>query len=157
MKTFISSAILLCAIALPARAELTNADLDKIRLIIKEEIKAELKPIKTEIDTLKTDVNTLKTDVAWMRGKLEGIDKQFASIDKQVTHATNVTYGLIALIVVAVGIPQIIITWGNTRNRHQERINQELRQEIEALKQQRIIITDAGADVSTDTSPVSSE
>jgi len=150
MKTLISSAILFCAIALPARAELTNADLDKIRLIIKEEIKAELKPIKTEIDTLKIDVNTLKTDVAWMRGKLEGIDKQ-------VTHATNVTYGLIALIVVAVGIPQIIITWGNTRNRHQERINQELRQEIEALKQQRIIITDAGAEVPTDTSSASSE
>jgi len=150
MKAFISSAILFCAIALPASAELTNADLDKIRLIIKEEIKEELKPIKTEIDTL-------KTDVAWMRDKLEGIDKQFASIDKQVTHATNVTYGLIGLIVVAVGIPQIIITWGNTRNRHQEKINQELRQEIEALKQQRIILTDAGAEVPTDTSSASSE
>ena len=39
--------ILFCAIALPALAELTDADLDKIRLIVKEEIE----PIKDDIVT----------------------------------------------------------------------------------------------------------
>ena len=141
MKTLIFSVILFCTIAGPARTELTEADLNKIRLIIKEEVKEELKPIKEEITTLKADVATLKIDVAWIRGKLEGVDKQFASVDKQIIHVTNITYGLIAFIVAAIAIPQIILTWRSVKDRQQQQINQELRREIEALKQQNVIKT----------------
>lgn len=59
MKTILFLSVLFCAIALPAFGDLTDTDLNKIRLIINEEIKAELKP-------LKADNVTLKTDVAWM-------------------------------------------------------------------------------------------
>ena len=81
----------LCVVAMPVLAELTDADLDKIRLIVKEEIKAELAPIKA-------DIGMLKEEVARLDGRMNGVEKQ-------VAHATNVTYGLIALIVVAIGIP----------------------------------------------------
>ena len=110
--------ILFCAIALPALAELTDADLDKIRLIVKEEIKAELAPIKS-------DIVTLKTDVARLDGRLSGIEKQ-------ISHATNVTYGLmVSLIVVAIGIP----AWRGKRDSDQERKIEALTREIETLKQ----------------------
>lgn len=98
MKTILVLLILFSLIAMPARAVLTDADLNKIRLIVKEEIKEELKPIKAEIDSIKTDIGTLKEDVARLDGRMNGVEKQ-------VAHATNVTYGLIALIVVAIGIP----------------------------------------------------
>ena len=42
-KTIPILLILFSAIALPALGELTDADLDKIRLIIREEVKAEIK------------------------------------------------------------------------------------------------------------------
>lgn len=119
--TAISICITLCAITLPAGGELTDADLDKIRLIVKEEIKEEIKPLKADIDGL-------KTDVARLDGRLTGVEKQ-------VTHATNVTYGLIALIVVAIGIP----AWRGKRDRDQERKIEALTQEIETLKQQQIV------------------
>ena len=128
MKTILVLLILLCAIAVPALAELTDADLNKIRLIVKEEIKEELKPIKTEIAAIKEDIGTLKEGVARLDGRMTGVEKQ-------VSHATNVTYGLIALIVVAIGIP----AWLGKRDRDQERKIEELRQEIETLKQQRIV------------------
>ena len=48
MKTTLALSLLFCAIALPALGELTDADLDKIRLIVKEEIQEELKPIKRD-------------------------------------------------------------------------------------------------------------
>ena len=121
MKTVLLVSILFWVIVLPVIGELTPEDLDKIRLLIQEENK----PIKD-------DIATLKNNVSWMRGKLEGIDKQ-------VTHSTNVTYGLIALIVAAIGVPQIIMAWRSGKDRQQERINPELRQEIEELKQKRII------------------
>ena len=121
MKTILVLLILLCALAMPALAELTDADLNKIRLIVKEEIKTEIAPIKS-------DIGALKEDVARLDGRMNGVEKQ-------VAHATNVTYGLIALIVVAIGIP----AWRGKRDRDQERKIEELRQEIEALKQQKIV------------------
>ena len=146
MKTFLLFSILFSAIALPAVGELSSQDLENIRNIIKSEINEELKPIKTDIAAIKTDIVTLKKDVAWLRGRFEGIDKQFESINQQfvvvqnqISHTTNLTYGLIALIVAAIAIPQIIITWRSLRETDQHKINQELRQEIEALKQQRIV------------------
>ena len=121
MKTILVLLILLCALAMPALAELTDADLNKIRLIVKEEIKTEIAPIKS-------DIGALKEDVARLDGRMNGVEKQ-------VARATNVTYGLIALIVVAIGIP----AWRGKRDRDQERKIEELRQEIEALKQQKIV------------------
>ena len=135
MKTILVLSILLCAIAMPALAELTDADLNKIRLIVKEEIKEEIKPIKTEIAAIKADISTLKEDVARLDGRMTGVEGRLNGIEKQISHATNVTYGLIALIVVAIGIP----AWRGKRDRDQERKIEELRQEIEALKQQRIV------------------
>lgn len=117
MKTILLFSILLCVIVMPAIGALDDADLDKIRLIVKEEIKP-----------LQADIDGLKTDVARLDGRLTGVEKQ-------VTHATNVTYGLIALIVVAIGIP----AWRGKRDRDQERKIETLTQEIETLKQQRIV------------------
>jgi len=125
MKTTLFLSVLFCAIALPVFGQLTDTDLNRIRLIINEEIEEAIKPIKANIVTL-------QTDVAWMRGKLEGIDKQ-------VMHGTNVTYGVIALIVAAVAIPQFLIARRSKQDRALEKQVEKLTQEIETLKQQRIV------------------
>ncbi len=128
MKNILALSILFSVIALPAFAALTEADLNKIRLIVKEEIQEEIRPIKAEIAAIKTDIGALKENVARLDGRLTGVEKQ-------VSHATNVTYGLIALIVVAIGIP----AWRGKIDRDQDRKIEELRQEIETLKQQRAV------------------
>ena len=121
MKTILVLLILLSALAMPAVAALTDADLNKIRLIVKEEI-------KTELASIKSDIGRLKEDVARLDGRMDGVEKQ-------VAHATNLTYGLIALIVAAIGIP----AWLGKKDRDQERKIEELRREIETLKQQKIV------------------
>ena len=139
MKTTLFLSMLFCAIALPALGELTDTDLNKIRLIINEEIEEEIKPIKA-------DIVSLKTDVAWIRGKLESVDKQFERVDEQfkrvgeqIMHVTYITYGLIALIVAAIAIPQILIAWRSGKDRSLERQVETLTREVETLKQQRIV------------------
>ena len=124
--------ILFCAIAMPAVGELTDADLDKIRLIVKEEVKTAKEEIKTEmtlinskIDGLDTRLRTVETNVAWARGKLDSLDKHIN--------------WLMALIVVAVGIPQLVIAWRSRKDRVLEKQIETLTQEIETLKQQRIV------------------
>ena len=161
MKTLIFFACLFCIIASPGRAALTDADLDKIRLIVKEEVKTEVesseKRMKTYIDTKIDGVNNridgvnTKIDAVEKRldEKIDGVEKRLGtridavnnridSVEKQMTFLLNVIYGLIALIIVAIGIPQVIIGWRSKGDREQQKINQELREEIEALKQQQI-------------------
>ena len=69
MKTILVLSILFCAVALPTSAALTDADLDKIRLIVKEEITEELKPIKA-------DIGGLKEDVARLDGRMTGVENR---------------------------------------------------------------------------------
>lgn len=135
MKTILVLLILLCVIPGPALAELTDADLNKIRLIVKEEIKEELKPIKAEIGSIETNIDTLKSGIGTLKEGVARLDGRMDGVEKQVAHATNLTYGLIALIVAAIGI----LAWLGKRDRDQERKIEELRQEIETLKQQKIV------------------
>ena len=101
MKTILVLSMLFCVIALPALAELTPQDLDKIRLIVKEEVKNEISEAEKRI--------TNHVDL-----KIEGVEKQ-------ITLLTNVVYGLIALIVAAIAIPQLILAWRSGKDRSLER------------------------------------
>ena len=123
---FLFSILLFCAIALPALGELTDADLDKIRLIVNEEVTKELAPIKANIAQLDTRLRNVEIAVGSLTGRIDGVEKQ-------ISHATNVTYGLTALIVVAIGIP----AWRGKSDRERDRKIEQLTREIETLKQQR--------------------
>ena len=132
MKNIFLFSVLFCAIALPTLGDLTDTDLNRIRLIINEELKEELKPIKA-------DIVSLKTDVAWIKGKPE-------SVDKQIPHAKYVLYGLI-VIIVAVVVASLIPFVQEIRNDRslKKRIKmliqeiETLKQQTETLKQQRIV------------------
>ena len=141
MKTIlVSLSILLCAIALPALGALTDADLDKIRLIVKEEIQEEIKPIKVDIVTLKTDGAVVKTEATNLK---ETVNTGFANVQKNFDRQNNI-------IIACIGIPLAILAigatvWGilahkrSTKDQTLEKQIQTLTQEIETLKQQRIV------------------
>jgi hypothetical protein len=133
MKTILILLILSSALAIPAIGALDDADLNKIRLIVNEVVKKEI----TDSEARMKEYIDLKID--GVDKQFEGVDKQFEGVGKQITLLTNVVYGLIALIVAAIAIPQIIMAWRSGKDREQARINQELREEIETLKQQRIV------------------
>ena len=126
MKTILVLSILFSAIALPALGELTDADLDKIRLIVNDEIDASEKRFDAKIQALETrmkehmtqQVDSLKTPVAWLIGIL---------------------VALIALIGIPLVALTILIGWRSVKDNSQEKINQELREEIETLKQRQIV------------------
>ena len=133
MKTLILFGILFCMIASPGLAALTDADLDKIRLIVKEEVKEEIRSSETRmkiyIDTKIDSVNI----------RIDSVEKRMDGFEKQMTFLLNIIYGLIALIIVAIGIPQVIIGWRSKRDRSLENRIEMLTEEIEALKRRQII------------------
>ncbi len=131
MKTVIALSILFCAIALPAVGELTDADLDKIRLIVKEEVKTEIagvrQELKAEIAGVKQELKAeiagvkqeLKAEIAsseqsmknYIDAKIEGVDKRLDGVDKRLSTYNWVLIVLMPLIVAAVGIPTAIMAW----------------------------------------------
>ena len=159
MKTVIVLPILFCAIALPALGELTDADLDKIRLIVKEEVKTEIAGVRQEIAGVKQELKAeiagvkqeLKTEIAGVKQELKAeiagsekrikdyIDAKIEGVDKRFSTYNWVIYILMPLIVAAIGIPTAIIAWRIGKDHSLERQVETLTQEIESLKQQRIV------------------
>ena len=153
MKNVWLFSIVFSTIALPALGELTPEDLDKLRLILKEEIKEELKPInaeitalktetaslKTEITALKIETASLKTEITALRDDIVSVREGVASLNGRIGSIEKLITWLMVIVVVAVGIPQILVGWRSRKDREQERKIGELAREIETLKQQRIV------------------
>ena len=111
MKTILALLILFSAVALPALSELTVQDIEKIDAKIKES-ETRVKEHMTQ------QVDSLKTPVAWL-------------------------IGILVAVIALIGIPLVVLTimigWRSVKDNSQEKINQELREEIETLKQQQIV------------------
>ena len=149
MKTILVMT-LLCAFVAPVLGALTDTDLDKIRLIIQEEIK----PIKADIVTLKTDVAVVKAEVTNLKETVNNgfgdvqqdfgdVQQDFDTFQKNFDRQNNI-------IIACIGIPLAILAIGATIggilahrcSRKDETIEKQietLTQEIETLKQQRIV------------------
>ena len=155
MKTVIVLSILFCAIALPALGELTDADLNKIRLIVKEEVKTEITGVRQEIagvkQELKTEIAGVRQEIAGVKQELKAeiagsekrikdyIDAKIEGVDKRLSTYNWVIYVLMPLIVATIGIPTAIMAWRSGKDRSLERQVETLTQEIETLKRQRIV------------------
>ena len=111
MKTILLLSILCysCAIALPSLGALTDADLDKIRLIVKDSENSLKEYTKSEIDASEKRMK-------------EYIDTKNESLEKRVSLVTTLIVGLMALI----GIPLVVLTVMNRRNSFQGKINPHL-------------------------------
>ena len=126
MKKILALSILFAVVALPTLGELTDADLNQIRLIVNDAIDASEKRFDEKIQASETrmkehitqQVDSLKTPVAWL-------------------------IGILVAVIALIGIPLVVLTimigWRSIKDNSQEKINQELREEIETLKQQRIV------------------
>ena len=126
MKNIFLFSILLCAVALPAFSQLMQSDLDKISLIVNDAEKRIKKDIKADIVTSEKNIK-------------EYINIKIDSIDKRLSTYNWVIYVLVPLIVAAIGIPSAIMAWRSGKDRYLEKQVETLIQEVEALKQQRIV------------------
>ena len=112
MKTILALSILFSVVAwFPALGELTVQDIKKIDAKIKESETRMKEHITQQVDSL-------KTPVAWL-------------------------IGILVAVIALIGIPLVVLTiligWRSVKDNSQEKINQELREEIETLKQQQIV------------------
>lgn len=104
---------------MPAIGELTDADLDKIRLIVKDEVQSEITASEARMRSyVDTKVESLKTPITWLIGILVAI---------------------IAIIGLPLAILTIFLGWRSIKDNSQEKQIEVLTREIETLKQQRTV------------------
>ena len=138
MKTIIALSILFCASVLPALGELTDADLDKIRLIVKEEVKTEItaseKRMKEYID-LKIDALDQKVDALdkSLNGKVDDLDK---SLNGRMDDIRTIMIALIALVTAAIAVPQIIMAYKERGQKDMQTQQREMQSQIDQLRAQ---------------------
>lgn len=137
MKTLVSLFGFFFLFITPVYSELSPPDLDKIRLLVKEEISISEARLNKRMDTLETE---LKEEIAESDKHMkEYIDTKFEGLQGQINLLIAFVSGLIILIVATIGIPQIIMAWRGKDERSQDKKIEALSREIEALKEQRII------------------
>ena len=122
MKTILVLSILFSSIALPALGALTVEDIEKIDVKIKASEEGTKKHIDLQIKSVTGNINI-----------------QMESVDNRLWLVTTLIVGLIAPIVLAVSIPQILMALRSRRDESLEKQIETLTQEIETLKQQQIV------------------
>lgn len=83
MKNVIFFTILYCVIVVPVQGQLTQTDLDKIRLVVNDEIKKEISNSETRMK----EYNNIK---------IESVEKRL-----------NMLFGVVIALIAIIGIPQI--------------------------------------------------
>ena len=137
MKTFpiLYLSLLLSTMTFPALGQLTDADLNKIRLIVKEEVKAEItasekrmkeyidlkievvnaridaldKSLNARIDATNTRIDATNTRIDALNTRMDDVDSKF----------NRIWLAIIALITAAIALPQLIIVYAE-KKRHRE-------------------------------------
>ena len=109
MKTIFIFSMLLCVIVLPVHAELSDADLNKIRLIVQDEINKEIQPVNKKLDALETRLRSVETDLSSIKVYQSGIEKILNSFDKQISRNFWLSISVIGLMGAAIAIPLAMI------------------------------------------------
>ena len=96
----------------------------------------EIKTVREEIKTVREEIKTVREEIKTLDAKLTG---EIKTVDGRVSMLFAFLIVLIALIAVAVGLPQYLLAQrGKEMQTYMEKID-ALSREIETLKQQRIV------------------
>ena len=143
-------AVILLLFTSSAFAELTPKDIQTITDIVEKSVTASEKRTREYIDTklealdhkLTGRINNLESGIT---GRINSLESGIEATDKNITMVVTLLVGLMALIVLAVGIPQLLLV---SRQRSQSEMQkefeamqtemQQLRKEVTLLLQDRI-------------------
>ena len=145
MKLILTSTLMLLLLTVPAFSELTPADIDKIRLIIKEEVEqavtASEARLRKEIaasearmsKAIEASEERLKDQISL---EISKVNVTIAEMDKRLSNIFTLVIALMAFIAVVIGIPQIIVAMQRKIQLAQNEKIEAQQKQIEAQQEQ---------------------
>lgn len=149
MKNLIFAGILLLLVT-PAFAELSDSDLQRIREVVQIEVVAEGKQISKDLkEYMEIKISAVNPQFAQMNSQFTQVNNRIDELSERINIAFMVLGWLFALVIAAIGIPQLITAF---KQRGHERLQtsveelrvaydevlaelRQLREENEMLKQ----------------------
>ena len=135
-KTIILILLSLCILNTTAFAELTQTDLDKINDLILASEKRMKEYVDLKIETVREEIRTLDANLT---RQINTVKEEIKGVKGSVSMLFGFVIALVALIAIAIGLPQFLIARrGKDMEAYLEKV-EALSREVEALKQQRIV------------------
>ena len=107
MKLILILPLMLLLLTVPAFSELTPADIDKIRLIVKEEVEQAVRASEARMNkSIEASEARLKDQLSL---EISKVNITIAEMDKRLSNIFTLVIALMAFIAVVIGIPQIIV------------------------------------------------
>ena len=139
-------------------SELTVEDIEKIGSLIKASEDRVKTDLKASEDRVKTDIGEIRSLVKASEDrvkehvdlKIENVSNKVDEMDKRLNQTWGLVVALIALVVLAVGIPQIIIAWRASDQKSQAAKIEDLQQKIEELQRKIETIAQSNRDTTYD-------
>ena len=115
--------LLLLFSASPVLSKLTKEDIDAIRMIVKEEVRAIIKEeitasekrmkehVDLRIQTVNARIDGANARIDGVNTRIDGIDTRIEALDKQLGRIWGVIIALIGLIAATIAIPQIMVAY----------------------------------------------
>lgn len=108
--------LLLLLLAAPVFSELTKEDIEAIRMIVKEDVRAIIKEeiaasekrVKEHVDL---KIQAVNTRIDGTNIRIDGTNTRIENLDKQLGRIWAVIIALIGLIAAAIAIPQIMVAY----------------------------------------------
>ena len=125
MKTILALSILFSLIALPALGALSEADLNQIRLIVKEEIKTEINALEKRFDGKIDDrFNTLDGKID---DKFNALEERFDSIENNFDRQSAF---IIACIAIPMALITLMIAWRSVKDNSQAKTFDKIKKKL---------------------------
>lgn len=122
-----------------AFAELSQSDLDKIDKLIQASENRIKGYVDLKINALDVKLSgEIKTLGERLTGQINAVGERINGVEGRLTQMYGFVIALVALIAVAVGLPQILVARQTKEMRTQDQRIEALQQEIEKLKKERI-------------------
>ena len=112
----------------PAFSELTQADIDKIRLIVKEEVDQAVTASEVRMKEY------VEASEARMTVEISKVNITVAEMDKRLNNIFTLVIALVAFIAVVIGIPQILVAMQRKEVRTQSEQIEALQEEMETYR-----------------------
>ena len=112
----------------PAFSELTQADIDKIRLIVKEEVDQAVTASEVRMKEY------VEASEARMTVEISKVNITVAEMDKRLNNIFTLVIALVAFIAVVIGIPQILVAMQRKEVHTQSEQIEALQEEMETYR-----------------------
>lgn len=132
LMMILSAALLL--FAAPVFSELMPADIDKMRLIVKEEVEQAVTASETRMSKfIEVSETRIKDQVSLEISKVNGT---IAEMDKRLSYIFTLVIALIAFIAVVIGVSQILVALQRKDQRAQDEKIEAQQKQIETQQEQ---------------------